>query len=88
MFIILYYDVCEKRCVRMLKTCRKYLLWVQNSVFEGDISHANYERMIYDLRKIMKDDEGDSLVVYTFRSLRYSERKVYGTDKKDDITFI
>ena len=39
----------------MLKRCRKYLQWVQNSVFEGEISEANYEKMIYELKTIMED---------------------------------
>lgn len=88
MFVILYYDVGEKRCVKMLKACRKYLLWVQNSVFEGEISAGNYEKMIFELKKNMIDDEGDSLIVYKFRTTKYTERKVYGKDKKCDITFI
>ena len=88
MFVILYYDVNAKRCAKMLKTCRKYLLWVQNSVFEGEISTANYEKMIYELKKIMIDEDGDSLVVYQLRTTRYSKRKVYGADKKEEIGFI
>lgn len=88
MFVILYYDVGTKRCAKMLKTCRKYLLWVQNSVFEGEISIGNYEKMIHELKKIMKDEDGDSLIVYKFRTMRYIKREVYGNDKKDDITFI
>ena len=38
MFIILVYDVGEKRVAKVLKICRKYLNWVQNSVLEGEIS--------------------------------------------------
>lgn len=88
MFVILYYDVNEKRCAKMLKTCRKYLQWVQNSVFEGEISKANYEKMIRELKKIMVKDSGDSLIVYQFRTMKYVKRKVYGDDKKEDICFI
>jgi len=88
MFIILYYDVNEKRCTRMLKTCRKYLEWVQNSVFEGEISESSYERMTYELKKIMDEEDGDSLVIYKFRQMKYYERKVYGVDKKGDSQFL
>ncbi|HEX3036517.1 MAG TPA: CRISPR-associated endonuclease Cas2, partial [Thermodesulfobacteriota bacterium] len=31
MFVILVYDVGEKRVTKVLKTARKYLYWVQNS---------------------------------------------------------
>ena len=88
MFVILYYDVNEKRCNKMLKTCRKYLQWVQNSVFEGEITEANYEKLIHELSKIIKKDEGDSIIVYKFRQMKYYKREVIGIDKKKDINFI
>lgn len=72
----------------MLKTCRKYLQWVQNSVFEGEVSEANFEKMIFELNKIIKNEDGDSIIVYKFRMMRYFERKVYGNDKKGDTQFI
>ena len=52
MYIILVYDVGEKRVAKALKTCRKYLTWVQNSVFEGEITDAKYKKLKYDLEKI------------------------------------
>lgn len=88
MFVIVYYDVNEKRCTKMLKICRKYLKHVQYSVFEGEISPANFEKMTSELKKNMIPEEDDSLVVYKFRSMNYSERLVYGLDKKGDTQFI
>jgi CRISPR-associated protein Cas2 len=88
MFVILYYDVGEKRCAKMLKTCRKYLQWVQNSVFEGEISIANLEKLTYEINEIIKPQEGDSVIIYKFRTKRYTERVVFGIDKKDDLSFI
>ncbi len=88
MFVILYYDVGEKRCVKMLKTCRKYLEWVQNSVFEGEISDSGFEKMIYALNKIIKKEENDSLIIYKFKNMRYYERTVIGADKKGETQFI
>jgi len=87
-FVILYYDVGEKRCGKMLKTCRKYLQWVQNSVFEGDISVASLEKLLIEINEIIKPEDGDSVVVYKFRTKRYSERIVVGIDKKGDIQFL
>ena len=40
MYVILIYDVNVKRVGKMLKLCRQYLCWIQNSVFEGEISEA------------------------------------------------
>mgnify|MGYP006279419533 CR=1 FL=1 len=88
MFAILYYDVKAKYCNKMLKIGRKYLQWVQNSVFEGEISKANYEKMVTEMDKIIKKNENNSLVVYKFRQMKYYERAVFGNDKKDDLQFI
>lgn len=38
MFVILVYDVDQKRVAKVLKKCREYLFWVQNSVFEGELT--------------------------------------------------
>ncbi len=87
MFVILFYDVNAKRCNKMLKTCRKYLTWVQNSVLEGDISNASFEKMIFEINHIIEPAENDSVVVYKFRQMRYFKREVFGADKKGDLNF-
>lgn len=88
MFVILYYDVDASRCTKMLKNCRKYLTWVQNSVFEGEISEAQYQELIMHLKKVMAKDSQDSVVVYQFRSMKYSKRITIGCDKKGDTQFL
>ena len=88
MFVILYYDVGEKRCGRMLKKCRKYLQWVQNSVFEGELSKASLEKLKYELEEILNEEDDDSVIIYTFRTMNYSKREVLGTDKKGETQFL
>ncbi|MBN2694602.1 CRISPR-associated endonuclease Cas2 [bacterium] len=88
MFIILVYDVAENRCGKMLKLCRKYIQWVQNSVFEGDITEGNYNKLVYEINRVIDKTAGDSVIIYQFQSLKYSKRLVYGLDKKDDLMFI
>jgi CRISPR-associated protein Cas2 len=41
MFVVLVYEFDVNRVAKALKRCRKYLNWVQNSVFEGEISEVN-----------------------------------------------
>ena len=45
MYVILVYDVGEKRVGKMLKLCRRYLNWIQNSVFEGEISEVKLKEL-------------------------------------------
>ncbi|TDT51938.1 CRISPR-associated endonuclease Cas2 [Fonticella tunisiensis] len=80
MFVILVYDVEEKRVAKILKKCREYLTWVQNSVFEGEITEANLKKLKMELSRIIKKD-ADSVIIYQFNSLKYSNREVMGLDK-------
>lgn len=78
--MILVYDVGEKRVAKALKICRKYLHWVQNSVFEGEISKANLVKLKKELEMLIDSDE-DSVILYTFRSQKYTGREIMGKEK-------
>ena len=80
MYVILVYDFGEKRVNKALKICRKYLNWVQNSVFEGEITAAKLTKLKGELKKIMKKEE-DSVIFYQFRTQNYSKREVMGLEK-------
>lgn len=80
MFVVLVYDVGEKRVARALKTCRKYLNWVQNSVFEGEISEVNLKKMKAEMSKVLDLSE-DSVILYTWRTQKYSSREILGVEK-------
>ncbi|MDI6604056.1 MAG: CRISPR-associated endonuclease Cas2 [Thermoanaerobacteraceae bacterium] len=87
MFIILVYDVNEKRVNKVLKTCRKYLNWVQNSVLEGDISDANLKKLKIELSRIINKEE-DSVIFYLLRTTKYSKREIMGLEKGGENMFI
>jgi CRISPR-associated protein Cas2 len=87
MFVILVYDVGVKRVNKVLKTSRKYLNWVQNSVLEGDISDTNFKKLKSELLMIIEPGE-DSLIFYTFRTKNYSKREEYGLKKGGDENFL
>ena len=82
MFVILVYDAGEKRVQKFYKICRKFLHWVQLSVFEGELSPAQLERLKLELRQIMNPEE-DSVIIYTFRTRHYFKREVIGLKKSD-----
>ncbi|MBM7582849.1 CRISPR-associated protein Cas2 [Caldicoprobacter guelmensis] len=87
MFLILVYDVGEKRVSKVLKICRKYLNWVQNSVLEGEISEANFKKLKLELKKVINEEE-DSVIFYILRTTKYSERESMGVKKGGDDIFI
>jgi CRISPR-associated protein Cas2 len=81
--VILVYDVGEKRVAKVLKTCRKYLNWVQNSVLEGEISAADLKKLKLELKRAINEEE-DSVIFYILRTTRYSERQTMGIKKGGD----
>jgi len=86
-FVVLVYDFGEKRVGKALKRCRKYLNWVQNSVFEGEISDVNLKKLKDELKRIMVTDE-DSIIIYTWRTERYTNREIMGIEKNKLDTII
>ncbi len=87
MFVILVYDVNQKRVGKVLKLCRRYLNWVQNSVLEGEITGAKLIKLKSELKKIIDETE-DSVIIYQFRSTRYSKREIMGLEKGGEELFI
>ncbi|SDY05883.1 CRISPR-associated endonuclease Cas2 [Eubacterium barkeri] len=87
MFVILFYDVGEKRVGKALKICRKYLSWVQNSVFEGEISKANLVKLQNELKTYI-DEDYDSIIYYEFRTKQYMNRQCIGQDKGGFVQFL
>ena len=87
MYVILVYDINVKRVVRALKACRLYLNWVQNSVFEGEISKAKLQALRLRLKKIIKEKE-DSILIYQFRNEGALKKDVLGVEKNAAESFI
>lgn len=79
MYVILVYDVDQKRVGKMLKLCRRYLRWIQNSVLEGEITQAKLRELVSQAKAIMKED--DSLIIFKSRDEKWLEKEVHGREK-------
>lgn len=86
MYIILVYDFGENRVAKALKTCRKYLTWVQNSVFEGEITEGNLKKLKVELENKM-DKDVDSLIIYTLSKNKYIDKEIIGYEKNKPSVF-
>lgn len=80
MYVILVYDFGEKRVGKMLKLSRKYLNWIQNSVFEGEISEVRLHELLLLAKKFMKDDE-DSIIIFKGRTVSWVEKQIVGKER-------
>ena len=66
----------------MLKLCRQYLNWIQNSVFEGMITEVKLKELLTKARSMM-DEERDSLIIFKSRESRWLEKEVIGKEKNE-----
>lgn len=82
MYVILVYDIGEKRVGKMLKLCRKYLNWIQNSVFEGEISEVKLEELRLKARALM-DTESDSLIFFKSRDNNWLYKEIVGKERNN-----
>ena len=87
MYVVLVYDIGEKRVGKMLKLCRRYLNWIQNSVFEGEVTAVKLKELQAEAKKIMRNEE-DSIIIFKSRELRWLEKEVMGKEKNELNTFL
>ncbi len=87
MYIIAMYDVGEKRVGKMLKLFRRYLNWIQNSVFEGEITDVKLLELKHKAMLIM-DEETDSLIIFKTRQEKWLDKEIVGHERQDLDTFL
>ena len=80
MYFVAAYDVDERRVGKMLKIFRKYLTWVQNSVFEGELTEAQYEQLKLEAKDLM-DPKTDSVIFWNVRAESYCDRETLGVER-------
>lgn len=82
MYAIITYDVNVERVNKVKKFLRQYLNWIQNSVFEGEVSRSDLEEIKIGIREIIDESE-DMVVIYLLPSQKNLNREVIGFDKSN-----
>jgi len=80
MYAIVVYDVGERRVAKVCKYLRTVLQWMQNSVFEGELTEAQIERMKSRLATLM-DPEEDAILIYLLSDEKWVRREAMGIEK-------
>jgi len=83
MFVIVTYDVKEKRVNKVRKKLNQYLFWSQNSVFEGEITESQLLKCLSEIKKIINTEE-DSIYIYKIENLKNFEKVIVGVTKNFD----
>ena len=87
MYVILVYDFGEKRVAKMLKLCRKYLNWIQNSVFEGEISEVKLKELLIQSDKFM-DKNVDSIIIFSGNFQQALYKRIIGKERSSIDNFL
>lgn len=87
MYVMIVYDAVPKRGAKLLKFLRKHLIWVQNSVFEGEVTETQFEIIKKGVKEII-NKEKDSVIYYIFSSKNYIDRVVIGVERNETDSFI
>lgn len=88
MYVILVYDinledkVGQKVLRNVFKLCKKYLVHIQNSVFEGEITESQLLRLKSELNCYIRDNL-DSVIVFKSRSIKWLNKEFLGKVEDD-----
>lgn len=82
MYVLLVYDVEVARVTKVHKFLKRHLHWVQNSVFEGELTEAQIETVKAGLRRLLSTDT-DSVLIYTAREQRWLAKETIGRERSE-----
>jgi len=82
MYVLLVYDIEVARLTKVHKFLKRHLHWVQNSVFEGELTDAQLETVRAGLRRLLSDD-ADSVLIYTAREQKWLTRETLGKERSE-----
>ncbi|MCX7871204.1 MAG: CRISPR-associated endonuclease Cas2 [bacterium] len=80
MYYIITYDISDdRRLNKVRKILRKYLNWVQKSVFEGSLSDSQFHKCKMELESII-DKNQDSIYFYKISYNKALSKEILGID--------
>ena len=86
-YLIVTYDIAEERVNKVRKTLKKYFIWVQNSVFEGEIGIGKLNQCQRELLEIINQEE-DSIYFYKIDNSKNCAKIVFGVEKEMTDNFL
>ncbi len=86
-YIILVYDIGVERVNQVRSFLKRYLNWIQNSAFEGDLTEGELAQVKSGINSLIKDSE-DSVIIFKIANKRWAEKEVIGIEKSEVSTLI
>lgn len=88
MYVILVYDINledkegQKVLRNVFKICKKYLVHIQNSVFEGELLDSQAIKLKAELDRYIRESK-DSVILFKSRNQRWMEKEFLGMIEDD-----
>lgn len=82
-FVVLTYDIEVKKINKVRKILKKYLIWTQNSVFEGEITEGKLQKCLGQIGKVIDKNE-DSVYIYIIENPKNISKMKIGKEKALD----
>lgn len=87
MYVIIVYDVNVEKVNKVCQYLRQYLNWVQNSVFEGELTESEYKKIETHLKELINSDT-DSVIFYITQHEGLINKKQLGIKKTENTCVI
>lgn len=92
MYVILVYDISNeqrgsRRWRKVFSICKRYLINVQKSVFEGELTSAQVKQLEYEIKNEI-DNEIDSVLIFKSRNERWLDKEIWGLDDNATSQFL
>lgn len=80
MYLIIVYDIKVERVNKVKSFLRQHLFWIQNSVFEGEVTKSQFQEIKTKLKEIIDENE-DSIIIFNARNEDLIRRDIIGIEK-------
>ncbi|MCD4763415.1 MAG: CRISPR-associated endonuclease Cas2 [Desulfobacterales bacterium] len=93
MYVIAMYDINtetkagRRRLRQIFKLMKKYLIRIQNSVFEVELTKAKFEEMKLKVNDLI-DSTIDSVIFFKSRDIKWMDKDICGFEKDDTDNFL
>ena len=86
-YLIVVYDINVDRIDAVRKFLKTYLTWIQNSVFEGQVSESQFAEIKTTVKDLI-DEKQDSVIFYKLKSRKLVNKETIGTSKGEVMNII
>ena len=93
MYVIAVYDIntetkAGRRRLRLIfKLMKRYMIRIQNSVFEGELTKAKFEELKVTVNDII-DETIDSVIFFKSRDIKWMDKDICGFEKDNTDNFL